>query len=131
MNLKFVSMVALTVFALALGTQPSVETTVGQDKAAEKEKTTSTKAAKKPSGRLPSHYGKVGLSDEQRTNIYGIQSNYRTQIASLQKQIDSLKEKEGAEIFAVLTPDQQKKLSEFLEAAKKAAEARRNKKKSS
>lgn len=121
MNLRFASMVAAVLLALALGNEMSVNTITGQETAESTKKAASTSATKKPRGRLPAYYGQVGLSGEQRDRIYGIQATYRTQIDELQKQIDSLKEKEVSEIVAVLTPEQKKK----------AAEARRSKRKSS
>ena len=129
MSQRFASTVVAASLALALGTQLSVESTVGQEKAASKP--APAKVAKKPSGRLPPHYGKLGISGEQRKKIYGIQNGYKTQIADLQKQIDALKAKQNTEVAAVLTPDQKKKLEEHLAAAKKAAEARSSKKKKS
>ena len=130
MKSHLTSIVAVVMLTFAILTQLPVETTVGQEKAATtapKDKAATAKVAKKPSGRLPAYYGKVGLSDEQRTDIYEIQSGYRPQIADLQKQIDSLKAKQAAEVAAVLTAEQKKKLAELLDAAK----ARRAKRKSS
>lgn len=127
MRQRFASMVVVAGLALALGTQLPVESTVGQEKAAAQ--AAPAKVAKKPAGRLPAQYGKLGLSDEQRYEIYSVQANYRKQIDELQKQIDSLKTKQSSEIEAVLTADQKKKLDELLDAAKKAAEARRSKSK--
>lgn len=131
MSQRFASTVVAASLALALGTQLSVESTIGQEKAASKP--TPTKVAKKPAGRLPAHYGKLGISSEQRSKIYGVQATYKKQIADLQKQIDGLKAKQDTEVQAVLTADQKKKLDEILAEAKKAAEARssKSKKKSS
>lgn len=125
MSQRFASTVVAASLALALGTQLSVESTVGQEKAASKP--TPAKVAKKPAGRLPSHYGKLGISSEQRAKIYGVQATYKKQIADLQKQIDALKAKQNTEVQAVLTADQKKKLDEILADAKKATEARRSK----
>jgi TolA-binding protein len=129
MSQRFASTVVAASLALALGTQLLVESTVGQEKSASKP--TPTKVSKKLSGRLPPHYGKLGISSEQRTEIYGIQATYKKQITDLQKQIDELREKQGTEVTGVLTSDQKKKLTEHLTAAKKAAEARSSRKKSS
>lgn len=131
MSKRFASTVVAASLALALGTQLSVESTVGQEKSASKP--TPAKVAKKPAGRLPAHYGKLGISSDQRAKIYGVQSTYKKQIADLQKQIDALKTKQNTEVQAVLTADQKKKLDEILAEAKKAAEARssKGKKKSS
>ena len=131
MSQRFASTVVAASLALALGTQLLVESTVGQEKSASKP--TPAKVAKKPAGRLPAHYGKLGISSDQRAKIYGVQATYKKQIADLQKQIDGLKAKQNTEVQAVLTADQKKKLDEILAEAKKAAEARssKGKKKSS
>ncbi|NQV24724.1 MAG: hypothetical protein HQ518_10175 [Rhodopirellula sp.] len=129
MNQRFASMVVVAGLALAVGTHLSVESTVGQEKAATK--AAPAKVAKKAAGRLPAQYGKLGLSDEQRDKIYGVQATYRKQIDDLQKQIDALKEKQDTEVQGVLTADQKKKLEELLADAKKAAAEKSSKKKSS
>lgn len=131
MNRRFASTVVAAGLALALGTQLSLESTVGQEKSASEP--TPAKVARKSAGRLPSHYGKLGVSSEQRAKIYGVQATYKKQIADLQAQIDALKTKQNTEVQAVLTAEQKKKLDEILAEAKKAAEARsdKSKKKSS
>ena len=101
-------------------------------KPAAAKKAPAEKAAKKPAkqrGRLPNFYGQIGLSDEQRDKVYGIQQQYRDQIRDLQQKLNELKDKQTAEIDAVLTPDQLKKVEEL-----KASSARKredSKKKSS
>jgi Spy/CpxP family protein refolding chaperone len=130
MNQRFATMIAVAGIALSLGSQFSVESTIGQQKATkDAEKATPAKVASKPRGRLPQYYGQIGLSDKQRQQIYDVQANYKKQIDELQKQIDALKAKEDAEVVAVLTPEQKKNLDELLAAAKKAAEERRSKSK--
>ena len=125
MNRRFAPMVLVAAVALTISTQLSVESTVGQEKASTKP--APAKVSKKPSGRPPAQYGKLGLSTEQRTKIYGIQADYKKQIADLQKQIDALKGKQTSDIQGVLTTDQKKKLDELQAAAKKAAEDRKKK----
>jgi cell division protein ZapA (FtsZ GTPase activity inhibitor) len=121
-------MIVVALLALAVGSQGLVELSVGQEKTANP-KGAPAKVAKKPAGRLPAYYGKVGVSSEQRKKIYSIQAAYKKQIADLQKQIDELKGKQNTEVAAVLTSDQKNKLDEHLAAAKKAAEARSSKSK--
>lgn len=86
------------------------------------------KKPKKPRGRLPNNYGKIGITSAQRTKIYGIQADYNGKIEALEKQIAELKEKRDGEIEAVLTPDQKKKLQELQGATKKKREASKKKK---
>ena len=125
MNQRFVSTIAAAGIALALGSQLSVDSTIGQEKPAAK--AAPATVAKKAAGRLPAQYGKLGLSDAQRQKIYGLQADYGKQIDELEKQINSLKQKENSEIEAVLTPDQKSKLDELLAEAKKAAAERKKK----
>ncbi len=127
MNSRFASMVVVALCAFALGSQANVRMTSGQESAAEKEKAAPAKVAKKPRGRLPAYYAQIGLSTEQRDKIYGVQADYGKQIAALQKQIDDLVKKQDTEIVSVLKPEQKEKLDALLAAAKKRAEERRSK----
>lgn len=92
---------------------------------------------KKPRGRLPNYYGKVGISDEQRTSIYSIQEKYESQLAELRKQMAALVKQRDEEIQSVLTETQRADLvkareeakQKALERARKAAAERAAKKK--
>lgn len=79
-------------------------------------------------GRLPNNYGKIGLSSEQRNEIYGVQAKYRTQLEELQKQIAALKAKQDMEVRAVLNNSQKDALDKLLEAAQKKRDSRTKKK---
>ncbi len=73
-------------------------------------KDTAKTTTKKFRGRLPNGYGQIGLTQQQRTMIYGIQEKYHVQIEELQKQLDALKDKESEEIYGVLTDEQKQAL---------------------
>lgn len=124
-------MVVVALLAYGLGTQSPDVPTFAQEKGAAAAKAEAPKARKKPRGRLPIYFGQVGLSEEQRTKIYGIQAEYGKQLDDLRKQVAAIEAKRDGEVEAVLTDAQKKKLGELRVAAKKAAEARRTKKKSS
>ncbi len=62
------------------------------------------------SRRVPPFYGQIGLTPDQREKIYGIRTEYQTQIVELQRQIDELKAKEAQDCEAVLTEAQRKLL---------------------
>ena len=79
---------------------------------------------KKPRGRLPNYYGKLGVSGEQRNKIYAIQSSYQLQLVELRKQIADLLAKRDAEMASVLTDPQKEQLSKLRETAKEEAEKR-------
>ncbi len=81
---------------------------------------------KKPRGRLPNQYGQLGISEQQRTKIYELQSGFNAQIAKLRDQIDLLETQRNTEVRNVLTEDQQKRYDELVAKAKlKREEARK------
>jgi Spy/CpxP family protein refolding chaperone len=87
-----------------------------------KEAVSKKDAAEKVTGRLPNNYGRLGLSDAQRQNIYKIQAKYQEEIEALTKQLEALRQKRDSEIEAVLTAEQKTKLQELqAESAKKKA----------
>jgi len=72
------------------------------------------KTRQKPRGRVPNHYGKIGLTAEQKEGIYAIQAKYQEQIDALQEQIDELRQEEASEIYLVLTENQKASLKKIL-----------------
>lgn len=81
--------------------------------------------AKKVQNRVPDNFGKLNLSDEQKTKIYAVQAAHQAKIDELNAQLKALKEKIQAEVDAILTPDQLKQLNEIrAEAKKKQADAK-------
>ncbi len=76
-------------------------------------------------GRLPQGYAKI-VDATQKQKIYAIQASYASQIEALQKQLDDLVAKEKAEIRAVLTADQQKKLDEAVGDTSKAKSSKKS-----
>jgi hypothetical protein len=83
-----------------------------QDKDAPK-KDTPGQPDKKYKGVLPANFKKLGLTDAQVQNIYKIQSEYRSKIDDLKKQIDTLKAAEKSEVEKVLSDVQLKRLKEI------------------
>ena len=72
----------------------------------------------KPRGRLPNHFGKLGISEEQRTRIYSIQADYDVRIDDLLSQIEELVANRDSDIDAVLTEGQRARLRELREEAR-------------
>lgn len=70
------------------------------------------KKAKQP--QLPQNFGKLGLSDEQKTKILKLDADYDAKIADLEAKIKELKSEGKKKMFEVLTPDQQKKYIELV-----------------
>jgi hypothetical protein len=85
-------------------------------------------ARKKPRGRLPNYYRKAGVSQKQTETIYAIQAKYKDRIANLQEQIDALVAERDAEVEAVLTDEQKKRVEQLREEAAKKREERRKEK---
>src|SRR5438874_742749 len=77
----------------------------------------------KPRGQLYAKWKDLGLSKDQVTMIYKIQSEHRSQIDKLEQQIKKLKAEERAEAETILTPAQKARLKELLtgEAVKEKA----------
>lgn len=82
--------------------------------AAKEEVKADSKDSKK--GRLPPQYGKLGLTDPQKTKIYAVQGKYEDQLDALEKQISDLKAKRDHEVETVLTDDQRKILKALVES---------------
>lgn len=87
----------------------------GMGLAQDKDKSDSKKSAKedKPNVQLPAYFGKLGLSDEQKTKVRKAIAESRAKREELQKQIDKLKEEERTTTEGLLTKDQKEKLKEL------------------
>ena len=83
------------------------------------DKTPDTKAPAASHGRgsLPQHWGKLGLSDDQKQKVRAIRDQYRGQLNDLEQQIKELRKKERAEMEAVLTDAQKQRLREIMNAS--------------
>ncbi|VAX41208.1 hypothetical protein MNBD_PLANCTO02-336 [hydrothermal vent metagenome] len=91
---------------------------------------TATKKAKH-SHRLPRYFGKIGISAEQKGNIYKIQEKYHSKIDDLKKQLAALKKKEMSEIETTLSANQKsalKKLRSKKRGSKRKAGSTKKKK---
>lgn len=65
-------------------------------------------------GFLPSNWGKIGLSDAQKQEIYKRQAKYKAQIRALEQEIAELKSQERKELYEVLTDAQKDRLREII-----------------
>lgn len=79
-----------------------------------KEKDSKEKEAVKFKGSLPSRWGQIGLSEDQKQNVYKIQGQYRDEIDKLQAKIEDLKAQQKKEMERILTEEQKKRLRELL-----------------
>lgn len=65
-------------------------------------------------GFLPMNWGKIGLTEDQKQQVYKIQGKYNTEIEKLEAKIQELKSTRDKELKTVLTADQKKRLEEIL-----------------
>src|ERR1700761_2233058 len=68
----------------------------------------------KVKGFLPQNWGKIGLSDSQKQEIYKIQGKYGSEIDKLDAKIKELKGERDKEMRNVLSADQKKKLEDIV-----------------
>lgn len=105
----------LTCFSLMGFAQDGTKPAAAKPAAAKADAKPEAKADAKK-GRLPSNYGKLGLTDAQKTKIYGVQGSYEDQLDALEKQTAALKSKRDGEIEAILTPEQKKILQALVDS---------------
>jgi Spy/CpxP family protein refolding chaperone len=84
--------------------------------------------APKARGTLPQNWGKLGLTDEQKSKIYEAQGKYRAKIDALKRQMQELQDQEKKEMEAVLTDAQKARLREII-GGKAPAESKSDSKK--
>jgi hypothetical protein len=75
------------------------------------------KSARDPSRQVPSYFGQIGLTDEQRESIYKIRGKHMTKIDELEKQIDEIQALMLDECEGVLTDTQKQMLAQRRKAA--------------
>jgi Spy/CpxP family protein refolding chaperone len=109
------SATALTIVAggLPLSAQES-------GKAKPEVKARTAKRAYDPSRRVPNHFGQLGLTEEQREAIYGIQAKHQEKIDELERQLDELRAQSLHECEGVLTATQKKSLADRRARASEA-----------
>ena len=73
----------------------------------------SSKKSSKSTGRLPAFFGQLKLKDDQRTDIYDIQSKYKSEMDAMAKKLEELKEKQTKEVEGVLTRTQKTLLNKL------------------
>ena len=71
-------------------------------------------APTKLKGKLPAHFKKLGLSDQQTQQIFKIEANYTDKMDALKKQLADMLKAEHQEYLSVLTDEQKTHLKELL-----------------
>ena len=79
---------------------------------------------RQPRGRLPAYFSAV-VSQKQRGQIYGIQSQFNERLAALRVQIDQLLAERDKEVDGVLTPEQLADVNKKRQAAAARRKSRR------
>ena len=70
-----------------------------------------------PRGPLPAQFGKLGISDEVKDELYQIHEEYDVQVKALAAQIKKLQAEKLAKMEVKLTPAQKTRLKELRDAA--------------
>lgn len=65
-------------------------------------------------GQLPTYWKQLGLTDEQKAQVYGVQGKYRAQIAALERQIKALRAEQRKDLEKILTDAQKTRLKEII-----------------
>ena len=73
--------------------------------------------------RVPDYFGQIGLTTEQRANIYGIQNKRYDKIEALEQEIATQKAEMMAECEGTLTEIQKKLLDNLRRAASEPAKS--------
>ena len=107
-------MLRLSMLALLGGLLTLSGGVVGQETKKEKVKVEKKDTAPtRVKGMLPANWGKIGLSADQKQEIYKIQAKHNAEIDKLEAKIKEIRGTRDKEMKAVLTADQQKKLNEI------------------
>lgn len=70
--------------------------------------------AGKLKGSLPPNWGKIGLTDDQKQDVYKVQAKYNAEIEKLEGKIKELKAARDKDMKAVLTAEQKKALQDII-----------------
>ena len=105
---------------LALAVTAGTLTAVAQTKSDTQAKSTSKKSKYH---RLPAHFAKLELKEEQRTDIYSIKDDFGPRIDELKAELAALQEEMNSEIEDVLTTTQKSELAKLRGGTSKTASA--------
>jgi hypothetical protein len=65
-------------------------------------------------GQLPQGWSKLGLTDQQKQDVYRTEAEYKTKIDALEAQIRQLKKQRKTDLDKILTDAQKARLKEIL-----------------
>jgi len=108
---------AITMAMMVLVPMTFEQPTKAQDPAATKSPGPAVKKKHDAARRVPAYFGQIGLTAEQRANIYGIQGKRIEKIEALEQQIAAEKAEMLAQCEGMLTETQKKLLDNLRKAA--------------
>lgn len=73
---------------------------------------------------LPSFYGQIGVTDDQRAQLYSVQDTYEVKLEKLRQELKALTSERDAKLEAILTSGQKTRLKELREASRRKAAER-------
>jgi hypothetical protein len=89
---------------------------VGQDRKGDGKDPKKDDQPTKAKGQLPTYWGQLGLSEEQKQKVYKVQNKYGEEIEKLEAKIKELKDKRDKDRFDILSNDQKKRLEEIIKS---------------
>ena len=84
-----------------------------------------TETGRKTRTRLPMHFGRIGLTAEQRQQMKAVEDKYAGEIKELETKLKEVRAKQTSELHALLSEAQKKALAEAHAAASKLREERK------
>ena len=117
LSLKLLLVACLAVCPVLLSGVESTSARLSAQEKTQAEETPQEKTRKPPRGRVPNGFGKIGISEQQKEEIYTIQGRYKAQVEDLLAQLEELKSQEAEEIHNVLTDDQKLALKKYRDEA--------------
>ena len=102
-----------TLASVAVGTLPIV----AQEPAPAAKPALTSRKKGEGTRRVPDYFGQIGLTPEQKTNIYGVVDKHMTKVEALEKQIEAEKASMIAECETQLDDTQKKLLTKLRSAA--------------
>ena len=83
------------------------------------------KSGGKAKGKLPPNWGKLKLSDEQRQQVYRIQTDFGSKIEALEVKVKDLRKQQDAALAKVLTDAQKAQLRDIISSKVPGAEEKK------
>jgi hypothetical protein len=79
-----------------------------------------------PARRVPTYFGQLGLTNEQRESIYKVQGKHLPKIEALEKQITEIRAQNLTECEGILSASQKQLLDQKRETGPRPAASRKN-----